>query len=314
MIIVGTATAPPWVEKPPLKQRVPRRPRIAATWTSWTGESWTLTEGRSPVFVLQGATGLGMTDPQHRWSEAPTIDGGTWDGMRTGIGSVFLPVRIGMPSMSHDQFMEVHDAFMRSIRPDKYATYRITRPDGRWREIRCRYQSGGDAPIELDPVMTRRATYGLSFSTGDPYWRGETITPVFRSPTHTIARYPMRYPYRVRSWETLGFAEVTNPGDVAAFPVWKVNGPFTGFTIGVGSDTVSLALTKSAGQWVEVDMNPTRLTIYDEAGVDRWDNATSANFSSIPPGDLVSLTTIVTGTGATSSVEVSFTPRYRRAW
>lgn len=314
MIITGTAVAPPWVERPPLKQRVPRRPRLTATWSSWTSESWVMTEGWSPVFVLQGATGLGMTDPQHRWSEAPTIDGATWDGMRTGPGQVFLPIRIGLPSMNHDQFMEVHDAFMRSLRPDKLSTYRITRPDGTWREVQCRYESGADAPIELDPVMTRRATYGLTFVTADPYWRGPAINPTFGTPTHAVARYPMRYPYRIRSWESIGFAEVTNPGDADAYPVWRVSGPFTGFTIGVGTALVSLTLTRTAGQWVEVDMNPTKLTIYDNAGVDRWENATAAEFSSIPPGNSVPLTTTVVGGGLTTAVDVSFVPRYRRAW
>lgn len=323
MIIVGpttTVTPPPPVppkDDPdaqptgPVARQWHPRPKLGASWTSWTGESWEITSHRSPVYALQGATGLGMVDPVHRWSESPTVDGAGWDSARTGPGEVFMPVRVTGGSL--EEFLDAHAAFLRSLDPNRTGVLRITRPDATWREVECRYVSGADAQMDLDPLMRRKVVYGVTWATGDPYWRGEPVSQLFENETPAGGFFPGP-PFTLGKGATLAGSTTTNPGDVDAYPVWRVNGPFTGFSVGVGASAASVTITKGAGGWVEIDMHPRKLTILDETGVDRWDNITAAEFEGIPPGVEVDVTTAITSPGVGASVSLKYVPRYRRAW
>jgi hypothetical protein len=77
---------------------------------------------------------------------------------------------------------------------------------------------------------------------------------------------------------------------------------------------VDITATKTAGQWIEIDMDPRRLTVLDNTGADLWESVTEAEFAAIPPGVQVELTTTVTGAESGTLVELSMRPRYRRAW
>lgn len=285
---------------------VPDVAPLAWTWTSWTGDSWTLTDPASSVLKLRGATGVGLTAPEHWWADSPTLDGESWDGSRMPNGEVFLPVAVR--GGSSVEFLAEHGRFMRSLNPSKRGTLRVTRPtgEGEWREVSCRYVSGADAPVDLDPVASRLARYGITWAR-DPYWRGAPVSVTFRyEPPRSLFPGP---PFDINSSRVLGSAQVTNPGDAPTRPVWRVRGPFTGFTVGVGSSVVSMTLTKPAGAWVEVDMDPRRLTVLDESGADLYGSLTARTFAAIPPGT-VDLTTEIAGAGESTSAVLSFTPLY----
>jgi hypothetical protein len=283
---------------------------LSWTWTApWLDRTYNLTDLTSPVLKLRGATGTGQADPTHWWSEAPTIDGSEWEGSRTGRGSVFLPLQV--TGFDTADFMTNHDAFVATLDPKREGLIRVTRPDGTWREASCRYESGADLPITLDPVMACRAVYGITWATADPYWRGEEIIARFENETP-----PPFFPFPplvLASGQSLANAPVTNPGEVAAYPVWRIEGPFSSFSVGVGDSLAEMTLAKVTGQWVEIDMNPRRGTFRDETGADVGDYVTEWNFEAIPPGT-TQLTTVVNGSGVDTAVTLTFTPRYRRAW
>lgn len=275
----------------------------------WLDLGWDLTDLTSPVLKLRGATGTGQVDPEHRWSEAAQLDGADWEDAHVGIGEVTLPLQV----RGHDSadFLVQHDLFARSMDPKREGILQVRRPDGQWRQQLCRYAAGFDAPIVLDPVMQHRARYDITWATADPYWTGEpVITPFEYDDAPPFFPGP---PFTLAPSVSLDRAEVVNPGDVPSHAVVRVNGPFSGFSVGVGAARVAVTRTAAAGEWVEVDMRPRRLTVVDQSGVDRWDDVDDFAAPPIPPGTS-ELTTTVLGSSPGSSVVVSFTPRYWRAW
>lgn len=308
MIVVSRT--PVVVETPDETTSRPPRPQFTWTWAAdWLERSWELTNPRSPVVKLAGATGIGQADPTHWFTEAPTIDGASWEGYRTGSGEVFLPLLV--QGDDYETFQAEHDAFMASLNPGREGVLRVTRPDGRWREVACRYTSGGDMTADYDVTSSLAATYGITWTTADPFWRGEEIAARFVNDAG--GSFFPGPPFTITPGLTLQDPTIVNPGDIDAYPVWRIEGPFTAFSVGIGDSLVEMTLTKLAGQFVEIDMRPHRLTIRDEAGADRWDDVTEVSFSSIPPGQ-TTLTTTVTGAGTGSALVLTFTPRYRRAW
>jgi hypothetical protein len=279
------------------------------TWTDTADQVWNLTDWSSPLVKLRGASGLGIPPFEHWWSEGGNLDGSSWEGARVSRGSLFLPLIVR--GFSSQEFIETHAAFMRGLNPRARGTMRVTRPDGHWREVRARYESGGDLTMDLDPVKFRHARYGITWTLEQPFWEGEPVERTFDY--EAPAPFFPGPPWNLGKSAVLGSAKVPNPGEEEVSAFYRVGGPFTSFSVGAGASLVSLTLNKAAGQWVEVDMDPRRKTIVDEGGVDRWAAATDLDFSRIPPGDAVPISTVVQGPGATTFVYVRFTPLYRGA-
>lgn len=312
MIIVAPVIVPPVIPDPPPPPASLTSPSMRWTLTApWLDRTWTLTDLSSPVMKTAGATGTGQVDPEHWWSTSPALDGSSWEGGRVDRGSVFIPLIV--QGSDADRFLAEHSAFAATLDPRREVTFRITKPDGKWREIPMRYDTGGDLTADLDVLRSCYATYGITWSTADPYWRGEPMGPRFEYELPT-AFFPGP-PFVLASGQSLNSATVTNPGDVEAHPIWRVEGPFTGFSVGVGSSLVDMTVSKGLGEWVEIDMRPGVLEISHNGDSDLFEDGAVnvVRFSSIPPGD-TDLTTIVYGSGIGSAVELSYTPRYRRGW
>lgn len=275
-------------------------------WTApWLGYGWELTDLNSPVVKLRGATGIGGTTPEHWWTEAPTMDGAQWGGYRTPRGELFMPLMVR--GNDSKDFMEQHRRFRQALNPSKESVLTIARPDGISRWTHCRYASGADSPITLDPAALCRATYGITWST-DPYWFGEPVTRRFEYQATPAPFFPGP-PFTITRGYSLTNATVDNPGDVSTYPTWRIYAPFTAFSVGIGDSLLSLALSKPDG-WIDVDMNPDKLTVVNQAGSDWWSAATAAAFSEIPPGEDIPLNLTVSGPGEGTAIELSFTPRY----
>jgi hypothetical protein len=104
-------------------------------------------------------------------------------------------------------------------------------------------------------------------------------------------------------------ARIANPGDVDAWPVWKVNGPYTVASVGVGSRLISLP-ARTNGQSITVDTNPAVQTATDQTGADITALLGSVDFAPVAPGDPSQLNVTMTGTG---SVDVTVTPAFYMA-
>lgn len=290
--------------------RAPTSTSLTWTWTApWLGRTWALSDVSSSVLKLRGATGLGQVDPLHMWSDSPAVDGSVWSGVRHGPG--LLDMAVFISGATSEEFLAAHDSFMETLDPARECLLRVTRPDGSWREARCRYESGADAPIVLDPVMAGRVVYSLSWVRADPYWSSTPVVELFSYET-ALPLFPGP-PFGIGSGRSLTSATTTNPGDVAVPARWRANGPFTSLDLGVGTSRIMLPIAKPLGGWVVADLDPSLMTVTDETGANLFPQTTQVDETPIPPGE-VDLVTTVAGASAGTSVELTFTPKHRRAY
>lgn len=311
MIIVtdnGTIEVPE-ADQQPTPARQPR-PSFGMTWTGTDGATWELCSG--PVGLLSGARGFGLPTPQHFLDESPGLHGTSHRGLRYPARDVFLPVEL----KDYSDMLALERSFFAGLDPAGEGVLSVTAPDAVTRWLRCRYVDGAEGEYEFDPLLVGRATYGLRMLAGDPWWHGEPVLKDFPFQEPSTAGFFPLPPVRVGATHALNRGEVTNPGQAESFAAWRITGPFTGFSVGVGTSVVSATIRKAAGQWVEVDMHPDRLTILDETGASIRSSVTEWNPAPIPPGGSDLVTHILGGVGGegNSSVRLTFPTLYRRAW
>lgn len=278
--------------------------------TGTDGSTWDLYNG--PVRALAGSSGFGAPTPEHWWRVAPALDGSTWAGYRVPQRDINLPVYIHESTSLG--WRDTDAAFFKALNPSSECTLIVATPDGAVRSLPVRFAGGADVDFDVDPLIMRYAAYALTFSAADPYWQGSLVHTSFSVAGSVTTLFPGP-PFNINSAYTTGTGTIANPGDVVSWPKWTVNGPYTGFTVGVGATTVVYSGTKAAGQSVTIDTDPRRRTVLNETGADEWVNLTTANFEPIPPGGVVTLSLSVTGaTTSATSIDMNFIPRYRRAW
>lgn len=317
MILTGGVAAPPVVEPaetwPPPGLVPPERTGLRLSWTApWLGRTWELSDCDAPVYRVLGPVSNGLTDPSHQWLTAAKINGSLWQDHRVDVARETHLV--GIETTTTAEFAVEHAAVMAWADPTREGLLRWTRPDGTWRELACRYESGlGLSSWEGDPFEQCRALYPVTWVAADPFWAGPPMVLSF--PYEVASSFFPGPPFTFAAASSLNSSQVDNPGDVPSYALWRVTGPFSSFTVGVGDALVQMAVSKAAGQWVEIDMRPGVYTMLDETGADMWDFQSEAAFEPIPPG-VSDLTTSVSGSnlGPTSGVTLSFTPRYRSAF
>lgn len=314
MIIVSTRDVTEAVADPGVIVDGPGRDvaTLTYTWVGWTGRSWALTDPAGPVSKLRGATGFGFADETHYWFDALGVPGSSWEGSRTERGHLFLPMVV-RGSDSAD-FLVQEREFLKTLDPKEVGTMIVTTPDQQARWSRCRYVSGADAPVDVDPVASCAVRYGIGWDRAEPYWHGEdqVATYIVDTPLPFFAP-PGQVPpavLNISSADNIETGTITNPGNVESDPRWRVTGPCTAFAVGVAGAKLSMTVTLTADQSISIDMNPDQLTILDNTGADRWKDLTDVDFAAIPPGFEVPLSMSLTGTG---SIELSFPTNYRNS-
>ena len=221
-----------------------------------------------------------------------------------------MPVELLSPT----DWLNDDRSFFAGLNPRAEGRLRVTTPTAEWRELVCRYVEGAEGEFDTDPLLVGRAVYPIRMIAADPFWRGTPIVRTYRTQSDTAARPTFPGPpfYRRRADSLDGEGEITNPGDTDAYAVWKITAPFTAFSVGIGDQYVAMTLAKSTGH-VTIDTTGGITTMVDESGANVRTFADDFKSPPIPPGD-TTLRLQVTGPGAGSEVEVSFQPRYYRAW
>lgn len=234
-------------------------------------------------------------------------------GQYTGPRLITLPVRVG--GTTTGQFVErldhLIDVFGRTD-TDGPGRLMVARPDGRRREILAYTQSG------LDGDRGTGATAELLVITlycPVPWFRDVTPVRIERRPAVTRRYLGPAYP-ALSSGRALGQSIVHNPGNVPAWPVWRVHGPATVLTassdrLGGAGFTLTLSDPLGAGEVATVDTDPLTGSITGPTGDDLfgdldWPGATL--FPLLPGANPV--TFAVTGGGWG---ELTYQPRYRSA-
>lgn len=292
---------------------------IRHEWIGWDGSRWDLTDWRAGVFLTkEGVEGLGMPG-ETEWisPQSPVVHGQTYMGGVTNPRTIFWPVHL-YSDESSEAWRNLDVAFWRTLQPGRYGIWRVTTSGGT-REIRCRAADNSGISYEQDPHLAGWASYGIALVADDPFWyTPDPITRIWEQadgeqfygggPVTNPA--PKAAPFSISKGSTLANAVLENPGDIDAWPVWKVTGPASAITLGVGGRNVTYAAALGAGETLVIDTDP-----MDQQAYRGTINVTSQlgeyNFARIPSGSGESLSLSITGTG---TVQATIRPRFYKAW
>jgi len=310
-ILLGVE-APPPLEVPESVPDLPGRDRsgLVHDWTGWDGSFWELSRRRSGVRLKQGVKGL--DDPPHeRFADTGIGAGARTRGTRTLERQPFWPLGIYCGGDSQAWY-DYAAAFLRSVDPDREGIWGVTQPNGTRRTLNCRLLDPGDAGHATDPGQLGWGRYDLTLVADQPFWQGEEIVLSFEAdPGRPFLGGPGVI--GISSGNTLARAKVTNPGDVPAWPVYRISGEPTKVSVGLGGRQVEVpfALTDGLGLTINTGPGPRGKSAYDTNGVRRTADLSRREFAPVPPGESVPLSLSMEGNGR---VEVSLVPLYRRAF
>jgi hypothetical protein len=217
--------------------------------------------------------------------------------------------------------------------PSDTGVWTVTHPDGASRSLRLRFRSDGDKASNLDPMLVGWDSYGITLVAEQPFWTGEAVVKSFAPPPVPLPFFDPTGPQIVNigSSYSVENATIDNPGDVASYPRWYVDGETTHASMGVGETIVNVPFTVPAGSCLVVDSDPDLIgaTLYEItvdapskpseriigkhliSPVDKTAALGEADFAPIPAGEQVPLSLTLTGTGV---VEVQLPTLYRRPW
>ena len=177
----------------------------------------------------------------------------------------------------------------------------------------ARRSGGGDFTWGEDTDGKTFVMTTITFEAGNPYWErvnqeSKTIAPGGLG--KGLLRGPGTFSGLELSTMTgLGSVEFVNTGNVAAYPTWRVSGPFTGFTL-TSPDGKVLQYTgsKTNGQMVIVDTQFG--TVVDNTGANMYASLAAApRFWTIPPGTSIATIAIASPVAGQSKIDVFWRPR-----
>lgn len=263
------------------------------------GSEWSLCGG--PLFIGAGASGFGLPEPEHRWSDLVGAHGSRWRGLRFGRREMTVPIEVDGRGLSPTAWRALETAFGRALDPRGVCALVVTSPDGTvQRTIDFRYASGGDDPVDLDPLRSGTSLYALECVAAEPFWRGVPVSVTVAPPSSPPST-------------------VVNAGDVETWPVWTLTGPCVSATLNVAGLHVTLT---AVGQLIDdqttltVDLNPGRTTVVDQDGNTMWANATTfvVDPAGIPVGTSPLSVSFSGALNGTTKARLDFETRYLRAW
>lgn len=258
----------------------------------------------------KGVEGMGMPEIDRQTRETPLLDGQVQVGWRARPREVFWP--LGISDGTAGSWSTLQGDFWRALRPGIQGTWRVTGPTGEVRDLLCRYVSDGGGVYARDPAREEFETAGVTLVADDPWWRGAAVSKTFQTAETPVPFFDTgSVVLNIMSANTVASTTIDNFGDIPAWPVYRIDGPITGFTI----NTLNAVVNVGVGQWLIIDTDPTKQTslLYTAPGV--FTNVTSSlngvGFSPIPPGSSQSIDVVLNGSG---SLTVTLRPGYYRAF
>lgn len=295
---------------------------IEIRYTGTDGSVWDLRRGDVRL-TSAGIAGLGNPDVEWFTRESPMLDGQSLSGWKLKPRPVFLPMLLGADTWDEDDWLPLDRAWWAANALGEYGTLRVTAPDGTWRELLLRFADDGGQPFPADPSTEAFYVMGINYLADDPWWRGPSLAGSFApagTPTNFLGGVPvgsagLAPPIVLGSAHTVESAVIANPGDVAAWPLYRIRGPVSSFRSTVDGGVVSTLQGVDSGATLTIDTDPRVQTAILRSAGGTLTNVTpglvDVDFRPIPRGSSVPLDIRIVGSG---SVEVVLAPRYRKAW
>ncbi len=264
--------------------------------------------GAPPVFIEE--------------DEVPGLAGSRVRSVRHKARDFSLPLRLSGDGDDVAVRAQIRDLVARLDPTRGDVRIRITAPGGDQREITCRYQGG----LELSERLGETSAPGLQrgtpmFRAHDPYWYDVSdVTDEYELGGATATWFSGKwFPLRLSNSEIFSSPTLDNPGDVEAWPVWRIRGPGSAITLRnlTTGRLLTLDLTLDDGEEVEIDTRRGRKWVRLDDGSTTGVNVFAALGSSPDLWPLAygsnSLSVEMGSSSATSRVFVRFTPPYLTA-
>lgn len=287
------------------------------TWLGVDQSGWDLTTGAQGVKLLGGIRGFDDPDFVAFWTER-IGDGDRWRGSRLTRREVTLRIMVGTGETGMD-WRELDRAWWKSVSRDNVGLLDVVLEDTTHRYIPLRLAKATQSEIDFDPALTGYRLYLVTLVADDPYFRGDDITETWMFTTAGEDFYGgsggggLGPPYYISPSGDFGEAMVTNPGDVPAWPRWRVTGPNSGAMLTVDGHSIAVPVALPALGSIYVHTEPP--DVFGDFLESRWDAMTGVfDPVGVPVGATVPVTAQVTGPGSGAQVTMTITPRYERAW
>lgn len=300
---------------------------MAVTWIDPDGTSWDLSNDGidSPWFTMDGPAGWQappfelVTDPLPRGGEQLRF-------VRQQPKTMHWPIYIGNRE-SHEKFTGYYRQLVRAIVltaiDQKPGYLRVARPNGRYRQIACVYQEGLEGEAGENYSFAKPT---VSFWCPDGFWSSDRATTAARdfvaAGAGTSGNFYAPFLSVGSSKVLTGSASdpatvVTNPGDVLAWPTWKIVGPMTKLT--ARNDTAgtrfSLTYNLAAGQTITIATNRPSVRGPGDANLTKyvdWFNPAGTELWPLLRGNN-NVFFQLDGANTGTHVEMNFVPRYATA-
>lgn len=270
------------------------------------------------VQLVEGAVeGLGNPKTDSFTHEPALLDGQTFDGWRALPRDVFWPVLINSDEAGWDVLQQ---AWWATLRPGQYGLWRVTKDDDTYRDLRCRFVNEEDGAYATDPSIDGLEVHGIALVADVPWWVGPAVAVTFQEPSDALPFFEPgpTHVFNLMSANTVDDATITNPGQLPAWPIIRIDGPSTGFAISDYVVTYMPAISGTIdvpdGEYLLINTDPRVQTAQLSQDGQTWmldvtEQLDNVGFFRIPPGTSTLYATI-NGAG---SMTVTITPRFYRA-
>lgn len=290
------------------------------TWFGTDGREWDLTNPESGVFLVQELVeGMHLPPMDEVLRESPSLAGGSFHGYRIKPRPIVWAIYIYTDDSS-EVFVELDRMFWHSFAPGKYGTWRVTQPNGEYREIRARLSPKSTHSYERDPSRFGWQKYVVELIADDqPCWTRPNPIAGART-TFAPVEGPGFFgdgdggpPFHIAASRAETSKEILNDGDEEVHPVVTINGPMDKVDLQIGDLEYHIACDLEAGEWFRIDTRPRHFSITDDQGRDRLRDVSSWIFKPLPPHETTQVVCIPSGFGL-GSVIIDAAPLYHKAW
>lgn len=297
---------------PPVQEAIDAWNGFGVVWHGCDGSTWDLMSSTTGIILTpDGTKGLNMPGFDRYSDSSPSQAGSRFRGSRTKDRSIMWPIFVYGDSTQ--EWLDRDRAWWKSLRPDEPGVWEIIDPNGGSRSLQCYFSDDNDKAFTLDPAQYGWAAYAIDLIADElPYWYGAAISREFVIAAGTEFFLTSGGVVYLSPGDSTDEAQMTNPGDVDAWPTWTVTNAHGGMVLGVGAGSVELPAMTHGEIWT-IDTRPNEQTAFDALGVDHSDEVVW-NPAPIPRGESIDLTITATTPDPDVTVDVSIVPLYFRAW
>jgi len=279
------------------------------------GSVWNLNDVTSAALLVGGLGGLHLPPATNRWTTTARRSGRRWKDVVNDARKFTMTVRVGDPAppfRTGDDWRALDSLFWKALSTESLATLTVGS-----RSLPFRLDDDNESEFPKDPALLGKAVYSIACIADKPEWLGATQTATYTFAADSTTSYygASQGPPFTISAPTFGrTASISNPGDLASYPVYRIVGPAASAVVGVGNDLITLPFALQAGQQVVIDTEAQ--TIVDGTGTNLWPQMGSAAvaFAPVPAGGQVPIHVGLSSATTASFITVTLVPRYRRAW